>query len=113
MQLASRQGDGRVVGAELHALRQGKQAGLRHLGEGRKSGLGFQRRSPLLQEVRRQPESVPGEHLLSRFRRLSDSSGWSAFVNIFSCFKIMKINLKREFATISLKHVFDLYKGLV
>jgi hypothetical protein len=25
----------------------------------------------------------------------------------------MKINLKREFATISLKHVFDLYKGLV
>lgn len=32
MQLASRKGDGRVVCAELHAVRAGQQAGLRFVG---------------------------------------------------------------------------------
>ncbi len=75
LQLAARQGAGRIERAQLHAVRAGQPARLRPVGATGQSGLGLRHRAALLQEVGRQSQSVPGADRLPPGRWLSHRAG--------------------------------------
>ena len=70
VQLAARQSLGRQFGAELHAVHSGQPARLRQLGRHGQRRLVLRRRSALLRQIGRQPQSVLGQLALPRNGRL-------------------------------------------
>ncbi len=65
VQLAAWEGTRRVLGSQLHALRQGQQERLRQLGKERQLRLELRRSASLLQEIRGQPEPLRRQKQLS------------------------------------------------